>query len=116
QRQEPAEKIVPSHSEAEASSHGFAQREYSEKREHELAPPPPRLAYQSVQPLEVQPPHPGGSAGRVAGQIIEDTSNADTYRDTQRSQVAIEPMLLFGGAVGDQEDVYSASLTDGGPG
>ncbi len=87
--------------------------EHRELWQGELPPPAPRLGDEAMQPLEVQLPHPQRSAGRVTAQVVEDAADTDADRDASAGKVAVQPELLFWGAVGNQQDVNAGCTKRG---
>jgi len=83
-----------------------------EQRQRHLATPAPRLADQPVTPLEVQPPHPQRCARHRSRQVVEHAADADTDRDAEGDEVAVEPVLLFGRAIRDQQHVDASGGGD----
>jgi hypothetical protein len=76
--------------------------------EGELAAPAPGLGDEAVEPFELEAAHPEGGTGGAAGDVVEDAADADADGDVEGAEIAVEPELLAGGAVGDEDEVDRA--------
>src|SRR3989454_5599703 len=79
--------------------------------QHRHATDPPRLQGEPAEPLQAGSTHPRRRPWYAAGQVVERSADADGDRHAETVLEPVEPQLLGGGSVRDEQDL-SAMVVD----